>query len=73
MTFLEVILLIQQRGEKTLTHESRFLITETRRYIRDFDGGESPWREDLEPGKPEKMYGRGGEYYVWKRDEDSST
>lgn len=69
MTFVETILLIQQRGEKTLGSDTRFIITDKHRYMRGLDNPESAWKEDTEPGAPERAVGRGGEYYIWKRQE----
>jgi hypothetical protein len=69
MTYLETLLLIESRGEKHLSADTRFIITDKHRYIRGLDTPESAWQEDPEPGAPERRYGRGGEYWVWKREE----
>jgi hypothetical protein len=69
MTYIEMLLLIQERAEKSLAADTRFIITDKHRYVRDIDGGESPWQQDKEPGAPERRQGRGGEYWVWKREE----
>ncbi len=69
MTYIETLTLIQERKEKVLSQDTRFLITDQHRYVREIDTPESAWHEDTEPGKPEKKFGRGGEYWVWKRDE----
>jgi hypothetical protein len=69
MNYLETLLLIQEREEKYLASDTRSIITDKHRYVRGLDAPESAWREDTEPGKPEKRFGRGGEYWVWKRDD----
>lgn len=69
MTYIETLLLIQQRGEKTLTQDTRAIITDKHRYLRQFDDPENAWKEDTEVGTPERHYGRSGEYYIWKRTE----
>jgi hypothetical protein len=70
MTYLEIILLIQERKETVLTEEVSSVITNSHHYIRQ--SGE--WVEDMEPGAPEKHFGRSGEYYVWvKAIEDSPS
>jgi hypothetical protein len=70
MTYIETLLLIQERGETVLNQDVRALITNQHRYIREIDQAESCWREDNEPGAPERHFGRGGEYYIWKRTEE---
>lgn len=69
MTFLELLLLIEERGEKVLGAELNAMFTQQHRYLRELDTSDSSWKEDTEPGRPEKRWGRGGEYYIWKRDE----
>jgi hypothetical protein len=73
MTYLETLLLIENRGEITLGQDVRFIITNKHRYIRQIDTPENTWLEDTEPGKPEQHYGKEGMYYVWKRDELPAT
>ena len=70
MTYLELILLIQERQEKVLTDETYSLVTDKRHYIRQIDVPENEWKEDPEPGAPEKHFGRSGEFYIWKRSEE---
>jgi len=69
MTYLETLLLIDSRQEKVLAQESRFLITNAHRYIRQLDTAEDAWIEDTEPGAPEKKFGKGGEFWAWRRQE----
>ena len=69
MNFLEVLILIQGRGEKILAQDVNPLITDKHRYLRAQETA-SPWKQDLEPGAPEKRWGKGGEYWVWKRKEE---
>ena len=69
MTYVEVLLLIQSRGETTLTQETRFLITDQHRYLRLLDDSENTWHQDMEAGAPERHYGRGGETWGWKKTE----
>ena len=70
MTYLEMTELIIQRGEKVLANDVRSMITDQHRYLRTLDGGESPWQQDMEPGAPERKYGKSGEYFIWKRQEE---
>lgn len=70
MTWLEMYQLIGERAEKVLSNETRFVITDKHRYIRVPESLVSNWREDTEPGAPERKLGRGGEYYVWRREEE---
>jgi len=70
MTYLEVLLLIQERQEKILSQDMQALITDQHRYLRDSSTSDSPWQEDPEPGKPEQRFGRGGCYYVWLQVKD---
>ena len=69
MTYLETLLLIDSRKEITLTQETRFIITNIHRYVRQLDTAEDAWMEDAQPGAPEKKFGRGGMYWAWKRQE----
>ena len=69
MTYLDTLLLIEERAENILAQDSRTLITNTRRYLRT-DGN---WAEDLLPGTVEKRYTKGGEQYYWKRTEESNV
>lgn len=69
MNYVDVLLLIESRGEKTLAQDTRAVITNVHRYTRGLDTDEGAWMEDMEPGAPEKKMGRGGAYYVWKREE----
>lgn len=71
MRYVDILLLIEQRGETTLAQEARAIITDAHRYLRELDAAEDAWIEDTEPGKPEQRYGRGGSYYAWKREEAS--
>lgn len=64
MTYLDVLMLAQERGEHFLNQDSDSLITNKHRYFRQEDNGE--WMEDKEPGAPEARWGRGGQYYAWK-------
>jgi hypothetical protein len=66
MTYIEMLLLIEEKQEHTLAHNVSSLITEKRRYLRADD---ATWAEDAEPGAPERRVGRGGEYFVWVRPE----
>lgn len=67
MTYVEVLLLIQKREETVLTQETQYIISNKHRYLRSVDVLD--WQEDAEPGVPELHFGRGGSYYIWKRDE----
>jgi hypothetical protein len=69
MTYLEVLLLTQERGEHILAQGLRDVITDAHRYLRQLDDAESAWKEDTEPGAPEKKWGKSGPYYIWKREE----
>jgi hypothetical protein len=70
MTFIETLLIIQQRDEKILTQEVSSIITDQHRYFREpGENDEGPWQQDLLPGAPERHYGRSGEFWTWKRDE----
>lgn len=69
MTYLETILLIEERNERTLNQDVRFIITDKHRYIRRLDDGECTWHEDQEPGTPKEMYGKSGKYYIWVKKE----
>lgn len=69
MNYLETLLLIESRHETILAQDIHSLVTNQHRYLRGFDTPESAWQEDQEPGAPEKRHGRGGEYWVWKRQE----
>lgn len=66
MNYLQLLLLIEQNKEKHLASDSRSIITDKHRYIKEVSSGS--WYEDKEPGMPERRHGRGGEYYVWLRD-----
>jgi hypothetical protein len=65
MNYCEALLLIQERGEKFLGQDSRCMITDKHRYLRD----NGVWTEDTEPGTPERRFSRGGENWVWNRTE----
>lgn len=67
MTYIEMLLLVQQSGDKILEQGINTLFTQHHRYIRQLDATE--WQEDMEPGLPEMHHGRGGAYHIWKRDE----
>lgn len=67
MTYIELLLFVQERGEKILGQDIRSLITDKHRYIRDLE--QESWFEDKEPGSPEKHTTRSGEIWVWKRQE----
>jgi hypothetical protein len=69
MTFLEVLLLTQTNGETILNQDTRFIITNKHRYLRGLNEPEDAWKEDVEPGAPEQTWGRGGSFYIWKRQE----
>lgn len=69
MTYMEILMLVQERGEHILGQDTRSLFTDKHRYLRDLDTPETAWREDPEKGAPEKRYGRSGSHYVWKREE----
>jgi hypothetical protein len=62
MTYMDVLLLIQERQEKVLAQDSTSLTTTTRHYLRV--NGE--WQEDPTPGAPAQRYGRSGTYWVWE-------
>jgi hypothetical protein len=69
MTYIEVLLLTQERGERILAQGLRDVITDAHRYLRGLDEPADAWKEDTEPGAPEKRWGKSGEYFVWKREE----
>jgi hypothetical protein len=69
MTYIEMLLRIEERQERTLAHNVHSVITDKHRYLR-VDGA---WVEDTEEGAPEKRVGRGGEFYVWVRPEPPAT
>jgi hypothetical protein len=67
LTYIEMLLLIEEKKERTLAHNVNSLITEKRRYLRADDAS---WAEDAIAGAPERRVGRGGEFYVWVRAEE---
>jgi hypothetical protein len=73
MTYIEMLLMVEQSGEATLAQDVRFLITEKHRYIRQLDAPEGCWMQDTEPGAPEKRYTRSGLEWIWKREELPET
>lgn len=68
MTYVEILLFIQGQGDNVLAQGINDIITKHRRYLR-VPGEVSSWKEDTEPGAPEEKFGRGGKYYIWKREE----
>jgi hypothetical protein len=69
MTYLDILLLIEERKERALAQEPRFIITDKHRYIRQLDDPESAWQQDMEPGAPKEMYGKSGKYFIWEKTE----
>jgi hypothetical protein len=64
MNFLETIMLIEERKEKTLAYAHEYLITDKHRYLHL---GANDWQEDTYPGGPKEVYTRGGKTFVWER------
>ena len=73
MTYIEMLLMVEQSGEATLAQDVRFLITEKHRYIRQLDTPEDAWTQDTEPGAPVEKYTRSGLEWIWKRQELPET
>jgi hypothetical protein len=67
MTYLEMLLVIAEHGEKILEQGTNSLFTQHHRYLRQPDA--TQWLEDTQPGAPEQHYGREGIFFTWKRDE----
>jgi hypothetical protein len=64
MTYIELLMLIQERKETSLSQDVRCIITDKHRYIKEVG-----WTEDTEPGAPEKHYDRSGLRWIWKKTE----
>lgn len=65
MTYIEMILLLEGRGEKTLSQDISSLITNKHRFLRSQEG----WSEDMVPGFPESRQAKGGTVWIWKNKE----
>jgi hypothetical protein len=61
MNYIELLDLIEERKETTLTQNVRSIITDKHHYIKQID-----WEEDTEPGQPVSHYDRSGLKWAWK-------
>jgi hypothetical protein len=69
MNFLELLLLIEESGEKVLASHQREIITPTKRFFKLVD----TWEQDKNPGSPVEMAGRGGKFWVWQTKMDDEV
>jgi len=65
MTYINLLLFLQESNTKIVEHRAHEILTATDRYMRAADAS---WTKETHPGSLHTVYTRAGASFVWRAD-----